>query len=169
MGPSLAKTLQMLLVVLILAAARTRHAHQARGASSTSTENGRAFSHGKSTTRWGAQRKSSERGTVFPMFGREPSLCTKWGPSDVRGAACWPSLSLPRRCLLVLLGKAVWFLWALPSGTRRAGTESRGVLLPAVITALWHCAAWGSYLLCLFNPASPCRHLFLAPESRLLL
>lgn len=47
MGPSLAKTLRMLLAVLILTAARTRHVHQARGASSTSPENGRAFITGR--------------------------------------------------------------------------------------------------------------------------
>jgi len=50
----------------------------------------------------------------------------------------------------------------------RAGALAGGVL-PAVITALRRCAAWGSDLLCLFNLSSPCRHLFLAPESRLLL
>lgn len=156
-------------MLLILSSARTRHAHYPREASSTFTENERASYRRKSVTLRGARRKSLERGTGFPAFGWEPFLCTKRRASDVCGAGCWPSLSNPTHCLLLLLGEALWFSWALPSGTCCAGAEGRGVMLPAVITALWHCAAWGSYLLCLFNLSSPCRHLFLAPESRLLL
>ena len=87
MRPSLAEQLQVLLVVLILTSAWTRHAHYAREASSAFTENGSAFCHGKSTTLRGAQRKSLEHGTGFPVFGREPFLCTTRRASGARGAA----------------------------------------------------------------------------------